>query len=75
MLVISADGVSLCLLVFSKKHMFEISDLLCVLSVFHILQVLNLFLSHNQLVFALLISYSELLLEMFHLLNEGFFIF
>lgn len=73
--IIFADGVSLWLLIFDKKHMLEISYLFSILPELYILQILYLFLSKNQLIFALLISYGQLFLEMFHLLNKSLFIF
>lgn len=55
--------------------MFEISDLFGILPKLDILQVFYLFLSDDEVIFALFIGSCELLLEMFHLLDEGFFVF
>jgi hypothetical protein len=72
---ISVERISFGLLCFDHEHMFEVSDLLSVLSELNILQVLNLLLSQNQLVFALLVGQGQLLLEVFHLLDEYFLVF
>ena len=60
---------------FESEHVLKVCDLFGVLSELDILQVLNLFLSQQQLILALLIGLSQLLLEMFHLLNEDLLIF
>lgn len=54
--------------------MFEIGYLLRILPKLHILKILDLLLSQDQLVFALLVCSSKLLLKMFHLLYEQFFV-
>jgi hypothetical protein len=71
----SCDRIPLTFLCLHQDHMFQIRNLFCILSKFHILQILNLLLSKNKLIFAMLISGSKLFLEIFHLLNENLFVF
>lgn len=72
---LSIERVSLGFLsVLGDEHMFEIGDLFSILSKLDILKVLYLLLGQYQFVLALLIGSSELLLEVFHLLDEHFLV-
>lgn len=63
------------MIIFGHEHMFQICDLLCIVPKLDILEILDLLLWEDKLIFALFIGYSELLLKMFHLLDEQFFVF
>jgi hypothetical protein len=58
------------LAIFGVEHVFEISDLLSVLSELDILQVLHSLLGKHEVVFALLVSNRHFFLEALHLLDE-----
>jgi hypothetical protein len=54
--------------------MLEIGDLFRILSKLKVLQVLDLLLSKDELIFALLVGSRQFLLKVFHLLNEHFLV-